>query len=116
MSRLPHSRHVLCVNTLPMYSRAPSNMDVASRRGAPPEVLIVEDERVSRRAMAALLAANGYHPEAVESGEEALRVVRRGGPPEIALVDFDLPGMNGLDFISRLSEMDPTVFTVLVTA
>lgn len=80
-------------------------------------VLIVEDERVSRRALAALMAASGYDTEAAASAEEALNVVRdEGVHPDIALVDHDLPGMNGLEFIGQLTRMDPAIFPVLITA
>jgi CheY-like chemotaxis protein len=81
-----------------------------------PNVLIVEDERVSRRALAALMSALGYNTEAAASAEEALDAVHSGTHPDIALVDLDLPGMNGLDFIGRLTQLDPAVFPVLITA
>jgi DNA-binding NtrC family response regulator len=86
------------------------------RRGA---VLIVEDERVARRALAMLLASSGYVIRAVGSAEEALNILEGGGsaiPPQVALVDLNLPGMNGLDFISRLEKLEPAVFPVLMTA
>ena len=79
-------------------------------------VLIVEDERVSRRALAALMSASGYETEAAASAEEALSAVQSGVHPDIALVDLDLPGMNGLDFIGQLTQLDPAVFPVLITA
>jgi CheY-like chemotaxis protein len=79
-------------------------------------VLIVEDERVSRRALAALMSASGYETEAAASAEEALSAVESGVHPDIALVDLDLPGMNGLDFIGQLTQLDPAVFPVLITA
>jgi two-component system response regulator FlrC len=79
-------------------------------------VMIVEDERVSRRALAALMSASGYATEALGSAEEALNAVESGVHPDIALVDLDLPGMNGLDFIGQLTELDPDVFPVLITA
>lgn len=78
--------------------------------------MIVEDERVSRRALAALMSANGYETEALGSAEEALNAVEAGVRPDIALVDLDLPGMNGLDFIGQLTQLDPAVFPVLITA
>lgn len=82
-----------------------------------PNVLIVEDERVSRRALAALMSANGYETEAAGSAEEALDVVRdEGVRPDIALVDLDLPGMNGLELIGQLTRLDPSLFPVLITA
>ena len=80
-------------------------------------VLLVEDERISRRALAALLNASGYSTEAVATAEDALRVIRHGQtPPRIALVDLNLPGMNGLDLIDRLRELAPSVYPVLITA
>jgi two-component system, response regulator PdtaR len=92
------------------------------QRGAPKparddgHVLIVEDERVSRRALALLLSACGYHTMAVGSAEEAIRLMRSDDPPDIALVDVDLPGMSGLELAERLEDVTPTIFTVLITA
>lgn len=80
-----------------------------------PDVLVVEDERVSRRAMTSLLISSGYHPAAYESAEQALEDVD-GSPPPVALVDVDLPGMSGLDLIERLEKLRPDLRTVLITA
>src|SRR5205823_3724843 len=85
-------------------------------RTEPANVMIVEDERVSRRALAALMSASGYKTEAMASAEEALDALSAGTHPDIALVDLDLPGMNGLDFIGQLTRLDPAVFPVLITA
>ena len=80
------------------------------------DVLIVEDERVARKALSSLLAASGYKAEAVGSAEEALRLVKQGPLPVIAVVDLNLPGMNGLDLIRRLEQLDPSVFPILITS
>lgn len=79
-------------------------------------VLIVEDERVSRKALGTLLASSGYSAETVESAEEALEVVKEGPLPEVALIDLDLPGMNGVELISKLARTTPTVKPILITA
>jgi len=79
-------------------------------------VLIVEDEKVSRKALAALLAANGYHARAVGSAEEALQILDREEVPDVALVDLDLPGMNGAEFLRRLDQHAPSVDAILITA
>jgi CheY-like chemotaxis protein len=79
-------------------------------------VLIVEDERLSRRALATLLASYGFEPTAVASAEEALREVRGQAAPRVALVDVDLPGMSGLDLVSRLEKLCPGIRAVLITA
>ena len=79
-------------------------------------VLIVEDERVSRKALALLLRACGYKTVAAESAEEALRLLALDDRPDFALVDVDLPGMSGLELAERLEETRPGTFTVLITA
>jgi CheY-like chemotaxis protein len=78
-------------------------------------VLIVEDERVSRKALALLLDACGYKTVAAGSAEEALDLLRSDAP-DIALVDVDLPGMSGLELVERLESFRPGTFTVLITA
>jgi CheY-like chemotaxis protein len=79
-------------------------------------VLIIEDERVSRKALTSLLVGQGYAAEAVESAEEGLRMLDRGPIPQVTLVDLDLPGMSGAEFIYRLSDENPGVRAVLITA
>jgi two-component system C4-dicarboxylate transport response regulator DctD len=103
-----------------MFTQELFTSDGLARQQPPqgnPQVLLVEDERVSRRALAALLAASGYQTEAVASAEEALSVLGEDGNlPRIALVDLNLPGMSGLDLIERLEQLDPDVYPVLITA
>jgi CheY-like chemotaxis protein len=79
-------------------------------------VLIVEDEKVSRKALAALLSASGYDARAVGSAEEALQVLEHEEVPDVALVDLDLPGMKGDEFLRRLNQQAPNVDTILITA
>ena len=87
-----------------------------SARSADSTIMIVEDDPVTRRVLALLLSGCGYPTEAAASAEEALDLVRDGHVPEVALVDLDLPGMNGLEFISRLEQVKPDTFMVLLTA
>ena len=80
------------------------------------DVLVVEDESISRRALTSLLVSSGYTAAAYESAEEALENVDGGPVPRVALVDVDLPGMSGLDLAARLEQLDPDVRMVLITA
>ena len=84
--------------------------------GSDLNVLIVEDEMVARNALASLLAGIGYATRAVGSAELARERIKEGDRPEIALVDLDLPGMNGADFIARLTVEQPQTFAILITA
>lgn len=42
-------------------------------------------------------------------------MMRGRNAPSIAVVDLDLPGMNGLDLISRLKALNPKLHSVLIT-
>jgi CheY-like chemotaxis protein len=80
------------------------------------EVLIVEDEHVSRRAMALLFGHHGFRAQCFATAEQALHWLRQGSQPQVAIVDLDLPGMNGVDLIERLQKIAPATFPILVTA
>lgn len=79
-------------------------------------VLIVEDDAISRRALAHLLQSYGYRTQAVGSAEEAISVLDHGESPSAVLLDIDLPGMNGLDLARRLSGTHPQLVLLFVTA
>ncbi len=79
-------------------------------------VLIVEDEASARHALATLLQICGHVTTAVGSAEEALELIRDKGAPQVALVDLDLPGMNGLDLIRLIEAEAPESRSVLMTA
>jgi CheY-like chemotaxis protein len=81
-----------------------------------PDVLIVEDEGISRRALTMLLESFGYKPAAYESAEQALEYLGGHSPPLMMLVDVDLPGMNGLELIKQLRQVHPSFRAVLITA
>lgn len=78
-------------------------------------VLIVEDEASSRRALGALLQRNGYNIDSAASAEEALTQTA-DEIPEIALIDVDLPGMNGVELAARLRNRRPESVYILITS
>jgi CheY-like chemotaxis protein len=79
-------------------------------------VLIVEDEGVGRRALTALLRAHGFAAESAATAEEALALLETGLAPSVALVDLDLPGMSGAEFIERMEQMNAGIDPILITA
>ena len=79
-------------------------------------ILIVEDERASRDALTRLLHSAGYDIDAAASAEEALALVDQTPSPLVVLVDIDLPGMDGLEFIARLEDLNAQAVPIVVTA
>jgi len=69
-----------------------------------PHVLIVDDEAGIRESLSSILREEGYQVEAVGSAEEALERTSLGDL-EVILLDVWLPGIDGLEALSRLQAM-----------
>ncbi len=65
------------------------------------EILVVDDDAMSRRVLAQLLTASGYKCRVCKNGSEALEAVQ-AWPPSLLLLDFDMPGLNGAEVLRRL--------------
>jgi DNA-binding response OmpR family regulator len=66
-------------------------------------LLVVDDSEVILRLVGHVLRQEGYNVWTAQSGEEALRMVRKHGIPHLAIVDINMPpGMDGFEFCRRL--------------
>jgi diguanylate cyclase (GGDEF)-like protein len=72
--------------------------------GAPATILLVEDDPVHRMRVRYVLEENGYRVEEAETGQEALRILNRGGADGV-LLDIDLPDIQGFDVLRAIAEM-----------
>src|SRR5881628_790175 len=73
------------------------------------EILVVDDDALSRRLLAQLLTAADYKCRVCKNGSEALEIVH-AAPPSLLLLDFDMPGPNGAEVLRRLrSDHNPAV-------
>jgi DNA-binding NarL/FixJ family response regulator len=79
-------------------------------------VALVEDDRGTREKLMAVLAnaprlrcRHGY-----PSGEEALREIP-ADPPEVVLMDINLPGMSGIECVAQLKAKLPKVQVLMLT-
>jgi len=73
------------------------------------EILVVDDDAMSRRVLAQLLTAAGYKCRVCKDGSEALEAVHTL-PPSLLLLDFDMPGPNGAEVLRRLrSDQRPAI-------
>ena len=75
-------------------------------------ILVVEDERDVKDLICLHLKREGYAVDAVENGEEALRLLQ-SQPYDLAVVDWMLPGLSGLEICKRMGSKVPLL---MVTA
>jgi two-component system, NtrC family, response regulator AtoC len=78
-------------------------------------ILIIDDEPRIRRVLAMLLDDQGHTTVEAPSGQEAIDLVSKT-PFDLALVDFSLPGMDGLATFKVLREHDPKLSAIFMTA
>lgn len=79
-----------------------------------PRVLIVEDEARFRDLLMRVLPGWGFEAVAARSAEEAMRLAA-ADPPDIVLLDLNLPGENGLEFFKRVKQRWPGVQGIVQT-
>ena len=70
----------------------------------PPRVLIVDDELMNRRLLAATLSTQNYIIMQASSGMETLTIIDEGLKPDIIILDVMMPGMSGLEVTHKLRE------------
>jgi two-component system, cell cycle response regulator len=81
-------------------------------------ILIAEDDVVSRTILAAMLAKWGYETIAVENGNDAWAIMQREDAPRLALLDWDMPGMDGIEVCKRIRQcqfLNPP-YVIILTA
>lgn len=78
-------------------------------------VLVVDDQSSVRRLVREVLESNGFEVLEAANGENAL-VIAREFPPDVALVDVNLPGRGGVDTVDGLKRLFPTLPIIIMTA
>ena len=79
------------------------------------QILIVDDERIMRDSLAGWLTRDGHDVETAASGEEALDFIKKKRF-DILLVDIKMEGISGLEVLRQVTESDPDVAVIMITA
>jgi sigma-B regulation protein RsbU (phosphoserine phosphatase) len=81
-------------------------------------VLIAEDDPVSRRVLVLTLEKWGYEPVPTSSGTEAWEALSSAGAPRLAILDWMMPGLDGVEVCRRLrrAERATATYVILLTA
>jgi putative two-component system response regulator len=81
----------------------------------PVTLLVVDDEDSIRNALKKFLVQQGYEVATAATGDEALGVLHRQRVTGV-LLDVNMPGINGVELVPQIVEIDPTIAILMLTA
>ena len=79
------------------------------------KILLVDDDEWIRDSLRIFFEAEGCHVLAVETAEEGLSAIN-DQTFDLLLVDYKLPGLDGLEFLKRIHNTQPDAIKILITA
>ncbi len=77
-------------------------------------ILVVDDEAGICESLKGVLEDEGYHASAVDSGEGCLELLRKR-PFDVVLLDIWLPGIDGLETLSKIKEGDDAPEVIMIS-
>ncbi|NNG17733.1 MAG: response regulator, partial [Gemmatimonadales bacterium] len=77
-------------------------------------IVVIDDDHAMRLSCRQILSKSGFEVETYEDGARGLEGVARTRPA-LAVVDLKMPGISGMEVISRLHETDPYIVLVVIT-
>jgi two-component system response regulator HydG len=80
-----------------------------------PAILVVDDDPDTCRNLADILTDLGYRVDTAPDGPAALELVRKN-PYDVALLDFKMPGMDGLELYRRIKALRAGTVAIIVSA
>lgn len=80
-----------------------------------PSILVVDDDPDTCRNLADILGDLGYRVDTAPDGPAALELIRRH-PYDVALLDFKMPGMNGLQLYQEIKKLRAGTVAIIVSA
>ena len=78
-------------------------------------ILVVDDEEHVREMICRMLESLGYGVEFVESGQEALDLVKKDEPFDVVILDMNMPTMSGKETFFKLKEIKPDMRVIIST-
>jgi DNA-binding response OmpR family regulator len=79
------------------------------------KIMLIDDDEWIRDSLSLFFESEGCHLLALETAEEGLDALRNQNY-DIIIVDYRLPGMDGLDFLEKIRESYPMAIRILITA
>jgi sigma-B regulation protein RsbU (phosphoserine phosphatase) len=82
------------------------------------KILIAEDDAIPRRLLQATLTKSGYEVVTARNGTEAWEILQAEDAPKLAILDWLMPGMDGVDICRQVRQRAnaPYVYLILLTS
>lgn len=64
--------------------------------------IVIDDSRAMRTIIGRLLKELGFEITEAQHGQEAIERLQQSGPLDLALVDWNMPQMNGIEFVQNI--------------
>ena len=81
-----------------------------------PYVFIIEDEESISKLVCMYLEKSDIKPEPFYNAEDALKKLDTGVKPDLLILDLNLPGMSGFDFLKKFREMFKATIPVMIVS
>jgi CheY-like chemotaxis protein len=79
------------------------------------KILLVDDEPGMLRYIKTLLEVDDHKVETASTGEQALERIEKGLQPDLVLLDLLMPGIDGLQTLEKLRQMQPGIKVVMLS-
>ena len=98
---------------MPVARQDPSRGRNAPRRRA--RILVVDDDNDVRHMIGEMLSERGYAAELAASANDAIEFLHNDPSFDLVLIDYVMPGINGMALVDKLQAARPGLRTLLMT-
>jgi two-component system, NtrC family, response regulator AtoC len=85
------------------------------KQDRPYKILIVDDGEDFRRLFGIYLSHFGYQIQKVSNGRKALGLLRKAHDIDLVLLDFHMPGLNGIEVLHKIKKIAPRLNVIILT-
>jgi YesN/AraC family two-component response regulator len=79
------------------------------------KILVLDDEKIVLDSVSRILEEEGYHVVGCQNASDAIETLKQGGF-DILITDLKMPGMDGLQAMEKVQEIDPDLSIIMFTA
>jgi len=77
-------------------------------------ILVADDDAITRLTLTSLLTKRGYEVVTAVNGDEAYKLLQQDDAPRLAILDWMMPGLDGLELCRKLRESGRAAYTYVV--